>query len=112
MTFRSTGAVFDTIPNVSPTRSFGLTALRAARRWSPGKTTSKGSLGILLNSCPVITYCPYKGDCNYCSVPVGGQKSINAKDPFPAVGQIGGHVAFYPERVDEIAEQFLDVRKD
>jgi hypothetical protein len=26
-------------------------------------------------------------------------------DPFPAVSQIKGHVAFYPERVDEIAEQ-------
>jgi len=27
------------------------------------------------------------------------------EDPFPAVAQIRGHVAFYPERVDEIAEQ-------
>jgi hypothetical protein len=26
-------------------------------------------------------------------------------DPFPAVEQIRGHVAFYPDRVDEIAEQ-------
>jgi uncharacterized protein (DUF427 family) len=26
-------------------------------------------------------------------------------DPFPAVAQIKGHVAFYPDRVDEIAEQ-------
>src|ERR1700731_2642958 len=55
------------------------------------------------------TYCPYKGDCNYYSVPAGGKKSINAvwtyEDPFPAVGQIRGHVAFYPERVDEIEEQ-------
>jgi|HubBroStandDraft_4_1064222.scaffolds.fasta_scaffold96569_2 uncharacterized protein (DUF427 family) len=55
------------------------------------------------------TYCPYKGECNYYSVPAGGKKSINAawsyEDPFPAVAQIRGHVAFYPERVDEIAEQ-------
>ena len=55
------------------------------------------------------TYCPYKGDCSYYSVPTGGKKSVNAvwsyEDPFPAVVQIGGHVAFYPERVDEIAEQ-------
>ena len=55
------------------------------------------------------TYCPYKGDCNYYSVPAGGTKSINAvwsyEDPFPTVGQIRGHVAFYPERVDEIEEQ-------
>jgi uncharacterized protein (DUF427 family) len=63
-----------------------------------------------------VTYCPYKGDCNYYSLPAGGKKSINAvwsyENPFPAVGHIRGHVAFYPDRVDEIAEQFPDVRKD
>ena len=55
------------------------------------------------------TYCPYKGDCSYYSVPAGGKKSVNAvwsyEHPFPAVLQIKGHVAFYPERVDEIVEQ-------
>ena len=60
------------------------------------------------------TYCPYKGDCNYYSIPAGGKKSVNAvwayEDPFPAVEQIRGHVAFYPERVDEIA--FHNVSKD
>ena len=56
-----------------------------------------------------ISYCPYKGCSNYYSVPAGGKRSVNAvwsyEDPFPAVVQIRGHVAFYPERVDEIAEQ-------
>jgi uncharacterized protein (DUF427 family) len=56
-----------------------------------------------------VTYCPYKGDCSYYSVPCGGEKSVNAgwsyEEPFPAVAQIRGHVAFYPERVDEIAER-------
>src|ERR1700681_989415 len=56
-----------------------------------------------------VTYCPYKGDCTYYSVPAGGKKSVNAvwsyQDPFPAVEQIKGHIAFYPDRVDEIAEQ-------
>ena len=55
------------------------------------------------------TYCPYKCECSYYSVPAGGEKSVNAvwtyKDPYPAVAQIKGHVAFYPDRVDEIAEQ-------
>jgi len=55
------------------------------------------------------TYCPYKGDCYYYRIPAGGKKSVNAvwsyEDPFPAVAQIRGHVAFYPERADEIAEQ-------
>jgi uncharacterized protein (DUF427 family) len=56
-----------------------------------------------------VTYCPYKGDCNYYSVSAGGKKSVNAvwsyDNPFPAVSQIKGHVAFYPERVDEIPAQ-------
>jgi uncharacterized protein (DUF427 family) len=54
------------------------------------------------------TYCPYKGDCNYYSVSAGGEKSVNAvwsyENAFPAVVQIRGHVAFYPDRVDEIAD--------
>ena len=61
------------------------------------------------------TYCPYKGDCNYYSVPAGGKKSVNAvwtyEDPYPAVAQIKGHVAFYPDRVDEIAEQLPTTRE-
>jgi len=55
------------------------------------------------------TYCPYKGDCSYYSIPAGGKKSVNAvwtyEDPYPAVTQIKGHIAFYPDRVDEIAER-------
>src|ERR1700676_1760858 len=55
------------------------------------------------------TYCPYKGGCSYYSIPAGGKKSVNAvwsyEEPFPAGEQIRGHRAFYPERVDEIAEQ-------
>jgi len=54
------------------------------------------------------TYCPYKGDCSYFSLPAGGGKSVNAvwtyKDPYPAVAQIRGHVAFYTDKVDAIAE--------
>jgi uncharacterized protein (DUF427 family) len=61
------------------------------------------------------TYCPYKGDCTYYSVPVGGKKSVNAvwtyEDPYPAVEEIKGHVAFYPDRVDKIAEQLPTTRE-
>jgi len=61
------------------------------------------------------TYCPYKGDCSYYSVPAGGEKAVNAvwsyEDPYPAVAQIKGHVAFYPDRVDEIAEQLPTTRE-
>jgi uncharacterized protein (DUF427 family) len=55
------------------------------------------------------TYCPYKGDCSYYSIPIGGERSVNAvwryESPFAAVAQIAEHVAFYPDRVDRIAEQ-------
>ena len=61
------------------------------------------------------TYCPFKGDCSYYSIPTGGKRSVNAvwsyKDPFPAVAQIRGHVAFYPDRVDEITEQLPTTRE-
>jgi uncharacterized protein (DUF427 family) len=61
------------------------------------------------------TYCPYKGDCSYYSVPAGEKKSVNAvwtyEDPYPAVAQIKGHVAFYPDRVDEIAERLPTARE-
>jgi uncharacterized protein (DUF427 family) len=61
------------------------------------------------------TYCPYKGDCSYYSIPAGGKKSVNAvwtyEDPYPAVAEIKGHVAFYPDRVDQIAEQLQTKRE-
>jgi uncharacterized protein (DUF427 family) len=61
------------------------------------------------------TYCPYKGDCNYFSIPAGGEKSVNAvwsyEDPYSAVAQIKEHLAFYPDRVDEIAEHLPTTRE-
>ena len=55
------------------------------------------------------TYCPYKGDCAYYSIPLGGEGSINAvwsyEAPFDAVAQIKDHLAFYPDRVDAIEVQ-------
>ena len=52
------------------------------------------------------SYCPYKGDAFYYSIPVGGDRSVNAvwtyETPFEAVAQIKDYVAFYPDRVDEI----------
>ena len=55
------------------------------------------------------TWCPYKGDCSYFSIPAGGARSENAvwsyEEPYPAVAAIRGYLAFYPKRVDEIVEQ-------
>jgi uncharacterized protein (DUF427 family) len=52
------------------------------------------------------TYCPYKGDASYYSIPAGGDRSRDAvwtyETPFEAMAQIKDYVAFYPDRVDEI----------
>ena len=52
------------------------------------------------------TYCPYKGDASYYSIPAGGDRSRDAawtyETPFEATAQIKDYVTFYPDRVDEI----------
>ena len=55
------------------------------------------------------SYCPYKGDCSYFSIPAGGERAVNAvwsyEAPFEAVGAIKEHLAFYADRVDAIEER-------
>ena len=54
---------------------------------------------------PPTTYCPYKGEASYYDVidPHTLQSVDDAvwhyRDPYPFVGEIAGHVAFYPHRV-------------
>jgi uncharacterized protein (DUF427 family) len=52
------------------------------------------------------TYCPYKGDTQYYSIPIGGTKSENSVwtygEPHEAVTGIKQYLAFYPSRVDSI----------
>ena len=52
------------------------------------------------------TYCPYKGDASYFSIPLGGERSIDAvwtyETPYAAVAGIKDHLAFYPDRVDGV----------
>jgi uncharacterized protein (DUF427 family) len=52
------------------------------------------------------TYCPYKGECTYYSIPAGGERSANAvwsyEAPHAAASAIREYLAFYPERVDAI----------
>ena len=58
----------------------------------------------LLERTSHATYCPYKGDCAYYSIPAGGAKTVNAvwtyEAPYEAVAAIKDHVAFYPDRVE------------
>jgi uncharacterized protein (DUF427 family) len=60
----------------------------------------------LLSRTDHASYCPYKGDASYFSIPSGGDRSVNAvwtyEAPYDAVASIKDHVAFYPDRVDSI----------
>ena len=51
------------------------------------------------------TYCPYKGDASYYHVVTEAGDTVDDAiwtylQPYPAVGQIAGHVAFYPNKTD------------
>jgi uncharacterized protein (DUF427 family) len=63
----------------------------------------------LLERTPHATYCPYKGEAAYYSIPIGGGRSVNAvwtyEEPYGAVAAIKGYLAFYPDRVDMISEK-------
>jgi uncharacterized protein (DUF427 family) len=50
------------------------------------------------------TWCPYKGEASYYDVLDSGRSDLTAAvwyydEPFSAVAEIKGHVAFYPDRV-------------
>lgn len=55
------------------------------------------------------TRCPYKGEASYFSISADGRMAENAvwsyEQPYPAVAEIKGHLAFYPDRVDAIEEE-------
>lgn len=60
----------------------------------------------LLERTSTASYCPFKGDASYYSIPAGGDRAVDAvweyAKPHDAVAQIAGHVAFYPDRVDSL----------
>jgi uncharacterized protein (DUF427 family) len=53
------------------------------------------------------TYCPYKGDASYYSLATPNGEVADAAwyyaEPYAAVAEIAGHVAFYANKVDIIA---------
>ena len=63
----------------------------------------------LLERTEHSTYCPYKGDAAYFSIPSGGERAVNAiwtyESLSPAVEPIREHLAFYSDRVDSIEER-------
>ncbi len=62
----------------------------------------------LLTPTARATHCPYKGDASYFSLAADGATADNAvwsyETPFPAMQQIAGYLAFYPNKVDRIEE--------
>ena len=61
-----------------------------------------------------VTHCPYKGDANYFSIEANGKTLENSiwtyETPFPAMTEISGHLAFYPDKVkiEEVAGRHCD----
>jgi uncharacterized protein (DUF427 family) len=84
-------------------------ALREANyspvQYIPRKDVDMGALERSMTQ----TYCPYKGDAAYFSIPGGGERSVDAiwtyEAPYAAVAVIKDHLAFYPSRVDAIEEK-------
>jgi uncharacterized protein (DUF427 family) len=63
----------------------------------------------LLQRTDRTTHCPYKGDASYFSIKADGKTLENSiwtyETPFPAMTEIAGHLAFYPDKVkiEEVA---------
>lgn len=63
----------------------------------------------LLERTARVTHCPYKGDASYFSIKADGKMLDNAiwtyETPFPAMAEIAGRLAFYPDkvRIEEVA---------
>jgi uncharacterized protein (DUF427 family) len=61
-----------------------------------------------LTPSPHGSHCPYKGDASYFSIFANGKTSENAvwsyEHPFPAMREIEGYLAFYPNRVERIEQ--------
>jgi uncharacterized protein (DUF427 family) len=56
----------------------------------------------LLTASATQTYCPYKGDASYYSITANGGQADAIwyyPEPYAAVADIAGHVAFYPDKV-------------
>lgn len=59
----------------------------------------------LLSATATTSYCPFKGDAAYYTVTTAAGRPVadaiwTYEQPFPAVGAIAGHVAFYPDKAE------------
>lgn len=64
----------------------------------------------LLQPSQTHSYCPYKGEASYYSLVMPGTGQVlpdavwTYQLPYPAVAEIAGHVAFYPDKVGVTVE--------
>ncbi|GIE78291.1 hypothetical protein Aph02nite_42410 [Actinoplanes philippinensis] len=54
----------------------------------------------LISATDHQTYCPYKGEASYWSLPEADNAVWGYQDPHDAVAEIKGHVAFYPDKAE------------
>ncbi|MEU8655579.1 DUF427 domain-containing protein [Actinoplanes philippinensis] len=54
----------------------------------------------LISATDHQTYCPYKGEASYWSLPEAENAVWGYQDPYDAVAGIKGHVAFYPDKAE------------
>ena len=61
-----------------------------------------------LSQSDTTSYCPYKGDASYYHVTVGGNTVDDViwtyEQPYPAVSDIAGRVAFYPDKAEILVD--------
>ncbi|MGE2837284.1 DUF427 domain-containing protein [Mycobacterium sp. SMC-4] len=64
--------------------------------------------GERLRPSDTRTYCPFKGKAAYYDVTAGDRTVADAiwtyPEPYAAVAQIAGHVAFYPDKADIVVD--------
>jgi uncharacterized protein (DUF427 family) len=75
--------------------------------YAPVQYIPRGDVRMdLLNATSHRTHCPYKGEAGYFSIKVGDRTVENAvwsyEQPYSAMQEIAGRLAFYPNRVDAI----------
>ena len=96
-------------PGVFPRPNLPIIMLtNRAHRTSVCQAMRAGVHEFLLKPTSHATHCPYKGDANYFSIEADGRSADNAvwsyEQPFPAMAEIAGYLAFYLNRVDKIEE--------
>lgn len=65
----------------------------------------RDAVASMLASSDHATYCPFKGDASHFHVTTSAGDTVEDvvwtyQRPYPAVADIAGHIAFYPDKAD------------